>query len=124
MTQLYADSRRIAPANRDDWETGRIWEEAGFTPPLRHRGLVELLHRLGMGDYSAAAMLALSLARAPCDDTRVRITDPGLLARAARQFGISTAERTDEAIARDVADAVIDEYAEPHHHSVHRSGHA
>jgi hypothetical protein len=107
--------RRVAAGSAPArWETGRVWEEAGIVPPLRHRVVAELLHRLAMGEERAVALLARALARVPCDDPRCRITDPVRLRQAARDFGIATAGRTETAIARDVADAVIDEYAPLH----------
>lgn len=105
-------------------ETGPVWEEAAFIPPLRYRSIVELLHRLAMGEETAVVLLALSLAQSPCDDARCRVTDPALLRLAARQSGISVAGRTDEAIACDVAAAVVSEYAAPHHYPPCRRGHA
>ncbi len=93
------------------WETGRVWEEAGIIPPLRHRVVAELLHRLAMGEESSVVLLAQSLARAPFEDARCRVIHPARLRLAAQDFGLCTAGRTDEAIACDVASAVIDEYA-------------
>lgn len=105
-----------ASASTTRWETGQVWEEAGIIPPLRARLAVELLHRLAMGEEASVVRLARLLARAPFEDARCRAIHPARLRLAAPDFGIRTAGRTAEAIGRDVADAVIDEYATAHHH--------
>jgi hypothetical protein len=97
------------------WETGRVWEDAGITPPRCARLVVELLHRQAMGEEAWVVRLARSLAEVPCEEARYRVADPARLGLTARDFGIPTAGRCDEAIARDVASAVIDEYAAAHH---------
>lgn len=91
-----------------------MWEEAGIAPSLRTRLVVELFHRLAMGEEAEAAALARALARAPGDDAPCLVVDPAGLRRAARDLGIRTAGRTDEVIASAVVEAVIDEYTPRH----------
>ncbi len=123
-------TRPIAFANRDDrlppratvrgdvpprWETDRVWEEAGIIPPLRQRLLTELLHRLAMGEEASVALLARTLSRVSFEDAQCQVTHPSRLRHAAGDFGLCIAGRTDEAIAYDVASAVIEEYIRSNH---------
>lgn len=100
-------------------ETGQIWTEAGFLPPVSYRQAVALLHRLAMDEEPAASLLSYALTAAgetpgPHQGTRgsYRVLDPGRLRRIAKEYGIDPADRDDNEIAHAVTLAIIGEYRE------------
>ncbi len=99
-------------------ETDQVWTEAGFLPPADYRRAVALLHRLAMGEETAAPLLSCVLTVAaetsgdPDRAREYRILDPAKLRRIAEEYGIEPAGRSEDEIAHAVTLAIIAEYGE------------
>jgi hypothetical protein len=98
-------------------ETHRIWEEAGFIPPVVYRKLVELLHRLYMEDEMDTILIQalvleyfLQESGSSADAWEYTITNRENLKRIASKCCIDSLYRCDEAIAKDVTTDIINEY--------------
>ncbi len=97
----------------EGFATSRIWTEAGFLPPRIHRCIVDLLHYSMMEDEIDAGTVALLVSwylETSGYGGDYTIQDPARLRRIAADYGLPTARRSDEAIARDVTMVVIGEY--------------
>ena len=104
--------RRTSCKEPHPGETDQVWTEAGFLPPADYRQIVALLHRIAMGEATAAALLPCMLtgATGASRDRGYRVLDPAKFRRIAEEYGIKPAGRSDAEIAHAVTLAIIGEY--------------
>ncbi|WP_298667366.1 hypothetical protein [uncultured Methanofollis sp.] len=96
------------------YETARIWEEAGFTPPPVCQAVVEILHLQSMEErpdrdvfppHARDVLLHTENTGKECV-----ITDPAHLRKVAREWGVPVAGMSDQEVADLMTLQIIADY--------------
>ncbi|WP_067048547.1 hypothetical protein [Methanofollis ethanolicus] len=96
------------------YETSRIWETAGFMPPVVCRTVVEVLHLRGMEEGTERDIFPLLARDLLLQAGEIRdgcvITDPVQLRETAREWDVPVAGMSDQEIASLLTLTIIADY--------------